>query len=124
MHQIAAADLQPTGSNDAENVELIGRWVSGPCYAVAVRGDTAYFGNGCSLEIVDFDNPADPVELGKVLVPNVIEGVALSGDYAYVADRDAGLRVIDISTPTNPFEAGYFDTGGSEDVGEFSDYIL
>jgi hypothetical protein len=35
--------------------------------------------------------------------------VALSGSYAYVADGSAGLRVIDVSTPTNPSEVGFFD---------------
>ena len=39
-------------------------------------------------------------------------GVAVSGIYAYVAGVDAGLRVIDVSTPTNPMEVGFFDTPG------------
>ena len=29
-------------------------------------------------------------------------GVALSGNYAYVADGGAGLQVIDVSNPANP----------------------
>jgi hypothetical protein len=36
--------------------------------------------------------------------------VAVSGDYAYVADGATGLRVINVSTPTNPQEVGFFDT--------------
>jgi len=46
----------------SSNVSLIGRWANGPCYAVTTRGDIAYFGNGCNLEIVDFDDPANPVK--------------------------------------------------------------
>ena len=38
--------------------------------------------------------------------------VAVSGDYAYVADYDTGLRIINISNPASPSEAGFFDTGG------------
>ena len=37
-------------------------------------------------------------------------GVAVSGDYVYVADYADGLRIIDVSNPTNPAEAGFFDT--------------
>ena len=37
----------------------------------------------------------------------------VSGNYAYVADYWNGLRIIDITDPTNPTEGGYYDTGGS-----------
>ena len=39
--------------------------------------------------------------------------MAVSGSYAYVADDDAGLRVIDVSTPASPTEVGFFDTPGN-----------
>ena len=38
--------------------------------------------------------------------------VHVSGSYAYVTDGEAGLRVIDISTPTSPEEVGFYDTPG------------
>jgi hypothetical protein len=41
--------------------------------------------------------------------------VYVSGNYAYVADGYAGLRVIDVSNPSNPREVGYFDTPGYAD---------
>jgi hypothetical protein len=37
-------------------------------------------------------------------------GVAVAGDYAYVADEDAGLRVISVADPARPSEVGYYDT--------------
>jgi hypothetical protein len=37
-------------------------------------------------------------------------GVAVSGAYAYVADYNAGLRVIDVSNPSSPREVGFYDT--------------
>ena len=40
-------------------------------------------------------------------------GVYVSGDYAYVADDDSGLAVIDISDPTNPGAPVYSDTTGT-----------
>jgi len=40
-------------------------------------------------------------------------GVAISGNYAYVADQESGLAIIDISDPTNPGAPIYRDTNGS-----------
>ena len=40
-------------------------------------------------------------------------GVAVSGNYAYVADLTAGLQVIDVSNPANPQRVGGYDTSGS-----------
>jgi hypothetical protein len=37
-------------------------------------------------------------------------GVAVSGAYAYVADGDVGLQVIDVSNPSSPREVGFYDT--------------
>ena len=39
--------------------------------------------------------------------------VAVSGNYAYVADEDAGLHIIDITNPQNPVLAGICDTPGN-----------
>lgn len=35
------------------NCTLVGRWANGRCYGIAARNDTAYIGNGASLEIVN-----------------------------------------------------------------------
>jgi hypothetical protein len=93
------------------NTTLIGRWANGPCLAVDVSGNIAYFGNGGYLEVVDISDPANPIELGKVLSTSVVYGVAVSGSYAYVANGAGGLRIIDVSTPSGPVEVGFFDTG-------------
>jgi hypothetical protein len=39
-------------------------------------------------------------------------GVALSGNYAYVADSSSGLQIINISNPANPVAVGHYDTEG------------
>jgi len=49
--------------------------------------------------------------------------VHLSGNYAYVADMEDGLRVINISDPTTPIEDGFCDTEGQTwDVYIFGSY--
>jgi hypothetical protein len=56
---------------------------------------------GGGLEIWDVSAPADPQFLGRDTLVYA-EGVAASGDCAYVTDGDSGLRVIDVSVPANP----------------------
>ncbi|RMF54336.1 MAG: T9SS C-terminal target domain-containing protein [Calditrichaeota bacterium] len=36
----------------------------------------------------------------------------VSGSQAYVADGEAGLRIIDVNDPSAPVEVGFYDTGG------------
>ncbi|MFQ5455595.1 MAG: choice-of-anchor D domain-containing protein [Nitrospirota bacterium] len=44
--------------------------------------------------------------------------VYVSGNYAYIADGDSGLQVIDISSPSSPVLAGSYDTSG-ESIGVY-----
>ena len=46
----------------------------------------------------------DPDEIGFYVTPGWAEDVALAGDYAYIADLDSGLRIVDVSEPTSPSE--------------------
>ena len=62
--------------------------------------------------MVDVSNPASPFEVGSYDTPGYAYGVAVAGSYAYVADEDAGLRVVDVSNPSAPFEVGSYDTPG------------
>jgi hypothetical protein len=41
------------------------------------------------------------------------EGIAVTGDYAYLAAGEAGLQIIDVSTPANPHRIGFKDTPGT-----------
>ena len=38
--------------------------------------------------------------------------VYISGNYAYIADRNAGLQVVDISIPTSPTLVSAYDIEG------------
>ncbi len=95
----------------SSNVTLIGSWANGPCKAIAVGGNIGYFGNGGYLEIEDFNTPDNPVELGEIVLPSLVEDVAISGNYGYVANGHDGLHIIDISNLASPSEVGFFDTG-------------
>lgn len=74
------------------------------CYDLAISGDFAYIANAISggFRIYDLSNPVTPVQRGFVVTGKQSYGVAISGQYAYLADWDGGLRVIDVSNPDSP----------------------
>lgn len=92
----------------AENVELVSQ-LGGSTHAVAVQGSYAYVGVGARLVVLDVSNPADPAVLGQTAVLlDIVRDIFVSGDYAYIAAGDAGLRVIDVSDPAAPAEVGSY----------------
>jgi hypothetical protein len=64
------------------------------------------------LHVIDVSNPANPQRVGGYDTSGGAWGVAVSGNYAYVADYDAGLQVIDVSNPASPQRVGGYDTSG------------
>jgi len=114
-------------AGDARNVEYVGH-IGGASYAVAAQGHYAYIGEGPSLIVLDVSNPASPTVVGKAPpLPGIVRGVAVAGSYAYVAvvapvsqylgggslEIGGSLRVLDVSTPANPKEVGFYDTPGA-----------
>jgi hypothetical protein len=53
-----------------------------------------------------------PSEVGFYDTPGYADGVTVVGNYAYIADYESGLRIIDISNPATPLEVGFYDTPG------------
>jgi hypothetical protein len=51
------------------------------------------------------------VEIGFCQFPGNSRGVAVQGNYAYVANV-SGLKIVDISNPANPLEVGFYDSPG------------
>ena len=54
---------------------------------------------------------------GSYDTPDYAEGIMVSGNYAYVADGDSGLQIINISNPESPtFVSSYNTPGHATDV--------
>jgi len=80
-------------TQDAENVEQVGRACNHWCYAndVVVVGDLAYVTTSVSgLQIVDVSDPDNPEVIGYWDDnPCLSYGITVSGDYAYIATMKA-----------------------------------
>ncbi len=64
------------------------------------------------LRLVDVSDPTHPLQAGLVENNDYALDVALSGPYAYLANRTDGLRVYDITDPTAPVEVARVDEEG------------
>jgi hypothetical protein len=53
---------------------------------------------------------AEIIEIGAIDTPGDTNDVVVVGDFAYVADNQAGLRIINISSPEEPVEVIFFYT--------------
>jgi len=75
--------------------------------------------------VLTSSSASEPHEVGFYNTPGRAVGVSVSGTRAYVADGNAGVRVIDISRPALPVEIGYSDTAGwAESVVALGDWAL
>lgn len=116
----------PVASTNSQSETAAGRGgissldLTTPIRALEVAGDYAYLTVDGRLLIVDISNPLAPVQLGEtggLLAPldspenqlgcsGVANDVAITGDYAYVAADTGGVKIVDVSDPTQPQVVG------------------
>ena len=100
---------------DSLNVRFVGNWPFGPSYAVAYDSarSLVFCGSGGGVYILDVQDPS-PVKISDIRTRGIVRGLFYDSflERLYIADAHAGLRVIDISNPSNPVEVGYYDTPG------------
>ena len=89
----------------------------GSCRDVEVVGDYAYlvsqpFGEPSGLLVIDISNPGYPGQVGFCETAGKSEGLAIAGQYVYIANGLAGLQIIDVTDPAHPQSAGQLDTPG------------
>ena len=83
-------------------MELLGQ-IGGAGKAIDLDGQTAYLGLGPRLVVLDVAQSHAPRVIGRSSVlPHVVEGLDVSLPYAYLAVGEAGLYVLDVSTPDTP----------------------
>jgi len=104
--------------------------IPGAADLVEAQGDYAYIAAGKTLTIVDVRDPAAPKRAGSYAFPEIIWGVTLAGNTAYVAADTYGLGILDVSDPVVPMLRGMLKTPGqaknvavSGDVAFVADHV-
>ncbi|MEM9489672.1 MAG: hypothetical protein AAGC55_11035, partial [Myxococcota bacterium] len=116
---------------DPDNATLIGQWAPEvPAYShsswvitvggrtIAVHGDEGY---DAHIKIIDVD-PESPEFMQQIgdfkLRPEVsVHNIMASGNLAYFANYQDGVRIVDLSDPTNPQQVAYYNTWTQERSG-------
>lgn len=81
----------------------------GNCNSVAASGSLAYVGAGNCLITYDLSNPALPVRLSYVSLPDVVRKVVLSEHCVYVLyDWNWRVDIVDIHDPAKPALVGSY----------------
>jgi hypothetical protein len=66
------------------------------------------------VRIINIETPGAIYEVGSYEAPSGVAcDVELAGDLLYVAYLSAGLRIVNVSNPMNPYEESFYDTPGS-----------
>jgi len=110
-------------NGESLNVDEKGRWAYGPVKAVTygnVGGtDYAFIGDGGYLNIVSGVGTGTLSETGKIALAEPLTNIVLvnvssppapATDYAFVADGESGLYIIDVSTPATPTVLATYDS--------------
>lgn len=77
--------------------------VSDAVQAVALALPHAYAATADAVVIVDVQNPAQPQITGVYSAANAdLHDIAVAGDYAYLADKNSGLLIVNVAAPAGP----------------------
>jgi hypothetical protein len=83
-------------------------------YDVLVDGGLAIKGGSVGVTILSVEVPASPRELGRVVLPGSVNGLAQAGAGLLAAGcASEGLFLLDISVPNAPRTLGHLDTDGA-----------
>lgn len=86
--------------------------------ALRLAGSTIVAQTERSLTLVSVLAPGTPVAVGSFALPEtwVTQRIAAASDHVFVATREAGLRILDISDPLAIVEIGSYSTVRAHDV--------
>lgn len=79
--------------------------------ALEVRGRYGYLlDTPRTLRVLDLEEPASPILLTYLLLPEPVEDMVVLGNHAYIGMADDGLAVVDLTEPVAPALLGVFST--------------
>lgn len=94
----------------------------------AISGTLLFIADTEGIQVYDVSTPATPVFASSIDVNAPAEGKAfginLDGDHAFVAYGDAGLRVLDITNPSNLTQVVQVDIRNDSDEGQARQVVV
>ena len=90
--------------SDPGNPVQVGSYQYYYAHRIHVSNGYAYIAGSNNVRIVDVTDPTHPFEVAVWVTAGLAFDVYVDGEYAYVADEDYGLRILDVSIPWAPFE--------------------
>ena len=109
--QVFALEGRSQSSQAGEEPQL-DNIIGGRSYSVAVEGSYAYLAIGSRIEVLDIQDPTNPVQIGYTEpLTTSIQKVYTFGDYL-LALADDGVHTVDVTDKSNPLIVGYFPTLG------------
>jgi len=113
------------GVSDPTDPQLIGVYDWGDARDVEVVGSYAYvsFGSTTYMGVVDVQDPANPEHVSLLRIYDYNRGIAVAGDYAYIANDDSGVAIVDISSVTPTLVMNYDIDGKVWDVTVDGNYL-
>jgi hypothetical protein len=88
------------------------KWGIGEIWDLFLAGNRAYAATSDGISIFDISSPGQMVELARDDSMGFTKGIAVEGQYAYVNSLGYGLKVIDVTDPTNLLEVGNYPIPG------------
>lgn len=113
---VHAAD--PLPQHDASlygpKLEIVASLPVGPVIDVAMHRGMLYFiggyHTGGTLSVADISQPGNPRIVATLTGLGNLRQIECAGDFAYIAARDDGMYVVDLSVPTKPVLRYHYDT--------------
>ena len=102
--------------SDPKQVGQLKLSTEGVVHGLAVSGNYAYVSSDRELKQIDITNPENPFIVRRFKTKYLAHNVVVSGNYAYVADGFYGLKIIDITEPSESYLVGELDTNDNNNA--------
>lgn len=99
------ASPQVIHAEEGYSLEYLGSFGGKVCHQVR-HGNLAVVSLGSCIEIVDCADPAHPRRLARRWLEGRVTGLDFAGPALYLAVRNHGIRILDITNPANPTDRG------------------
>jgi len=83
---------------------------------IALQGEYAYMTDALGMLVYNISDPARPVQIADTNLSGLCYGIALATNYAFIANFDQGLLIMDIRQPYEPKIVARLDVGAATDL--------